>query len=109
MRPVGVVSKNFMGQRMILWKSWSWSLEEARRVPYKRGTIKSSTVRPPKPEPPGPEERTDLNEGDSSEEFEQQHDAHGGGVDGGILLHPGIVLHADADSRAVARRYRGVL
>lgn len=33
MRPVGVVSKNFMGQRRILWKSWSCSLVEALRVP----------------------------------------------------------------------------
>lgn len=32
--PVGVVSKNFMGLLRILRKSSSWSLEEARRVPY---------------------------------------------------------------------------
>lgn len=49
-----------------------------------------------KPHPPGPNEQADLNEDDSSQELEEQHDAHGGGVDGGVLLHPGIVLHADA-------------
>lgn len=45
-----------------------------------------------------PNPRSDLNEGDSSEEFEEQHDSHGGGVNGGVLLHLGIVLHADAES-----------
>lgn len=35
---VGVVSKNFMGQRRILWNSRSCSFEEARRVPCRTQT-----------------------------------------------------------------------
>lgn len=40
--------------------------------------------------------RSDLDKGDAPDEFEDQHDSHGGGIDGGVVLHHGIVLHADA-------------
>lgn len=50
-----------------------------------------------------------LDKHDASEEFEEQHDSHGGGIDGGIVLHHGIVPHAVAHHGAVTPGYSGVL
>lgn len=50
-----------------------------------------------------------LDEGYASDEFEEQHDSHGGSVDSSIVLHHGIVLHTEAHSRAVPLGYCDVL
>lgn len=50
-----------------------------------------------------------LDKDNSSNGFQDQHDCHGEGVDAGIVLHVGIVLHAVTHIASVPLEYCGVL
>lgn len=50
-----------------------------------------------------------LDKYDSADGFQDQHGCHGEGVDAGIVLHEGIVLHAVTHRAPVSLSHCGVL
>lgn len=50
-----------------------------------------------------------LDKDNSANSFQDQHDCHGEGVDAGIVLHVGIVLHAVTHGAPVPSSHRDIL